>query len=66
MRMKTEKMIRQQARDAMKGNLSKLIAALGFAALTFLTIEYVEYLVLHLTGAINYESGEAYNSGSTL
>ena len=40
----------------MKGNLSKLIAALGFAALTFLTIEYVEYLVLHLTGAINYES----------
>ncbi len=50
----------------MKGNLSKLIAALGFAALTFLTIEYVEYLVLHLTGAINYESGEAYNSCSTL
>lgn len=50
----------------MKGNMSRLIAALGFAALTFLTIEYIEYLVLHLTGAINYESGEAYNSGSAV
>ncbi len=64
--MKTEQMIRRQARAAMKGNMSKLIAAMGFVALTFLTIEYIKYFVLHLTGNIDFQSGEAFDSRSVL
>lgn len=51
--MNTEKMIKQQARLAMRGNMTKLLAAAGVAALAFLMLEYLEYLVFLLLGAVD-------------
>ena len=53
--MNTEKIIKQQARDALHGNMSKLIFAAGFAALTMLTLEYLEYLAALFTGVADKE-----------
>lgn len=47
----------------MHGNITKLIAAAGFTWLAYLLAEYLEYLVLKLTGAVNSSTGEV-NSGA--
>ena len=55
--MKTEQIIKKQARGAMRGNLSTLIAAAGLASLVLLLLEYLEYLALYLEGAVNLDTG---------
>ena len=55
--MKTEQIIKKQARGAMRGNMSKLIAAAGLASLVLLLLEYLEYLALYLEGAVDLETG---------
>lgn len=56
--MKTEQIIKKQARGAMRGNMSKLIAAAGLASLVLLLLEYLEYLVLYIGNAVNLDTGE--------
>ena len=56
--MKTERIIKQQARESMRGNMSVLIAAMGMVALSFLLLEYIEYLVLYFLKAVNFDTGE--------
>lgn len=56
--MKTERKIRQQAREAMRGNMSVMIAAMGMTALSFLLFEYIEYLLLYVMNAVNFDTGE--------
>ncbi len=56
--MKTETYIKKQARQALRGNMSKLLAAAGVTALAFLLLEYLEYLVLLLSGVIHVSTGE--------
>ena len=48
--MKTEKLIKQQARAAMQGNLSQLIAGAGVTAAVFLLWEFIEYFALNELG----------------
>ncbi len=56
--MTTEKIVMQQARKALRGNLSKLIAAAGLTMLAFLLVEYLEYFVGVLLGVPDIDSGE--------
>ena len=56
--MKTERIIKQHARESMRGNMSVLIAAMGMVALSFLLLEYIEYLVLYFLKAVNFDTGE--------
>lgn len=56
--MTIEKEIKRQARASLRGNLSRLIAAAGLAALVLLLLEYLEYLCFYLTGVMDWESGE--------
>lgn len=50
----------------MKGNMSKLIASMGFVALLFLALEYVQYLALHLTNTIDFHSGQTFDRRSII
>lgn len=54
-------MIKEQARKALHGNFTKLIAGAGLTTVVFLLIEYANYIVLHLTGAADVESGKVLN-----
>lgn len=56
--MKPESYIKEQARQALRGNMSKLLAAAGVTALAFLLLEYLEYLVLLLCGVVDVNTEE--------
>lgn len=64
--MKTETYIKEQARAALRGNMSKLLAAAGVAALAFLLLEYLEYLVLLLFGVIDADTEKMINGKEPL
>lgn len=51
--MKTEKRIKQQARQSLQGNIVPLIAALGLCVLVFLLIEYLGYIFTVLFGLMD-------------
>lgn len=51
--MRVEKEIKRQAREALRGNHSKLLAAIGVTAAAMLLLEHIEYLVLLATGLVN-------------
>lgn len=53
--MKTEKKVKQQARQALHGNIVPLIAALGLCAMVFLLIEYLSYIPVVLCGLMNVD-----------
>ena len=55
--MKTEKTVRQQARAALKGNLTTLIAAAGIVYLTYLALTYANRFMLFLTNSVDLETG---------
>ena len=48
--MKTEQLIKQQARAALHGNMSQLIAGAGVTAAVFLLWEFIEYFALNELG----------------
>ena len=57
--MNIEKEIKRQARKALHGNLSRLLAAAGVAALLLLVLEFGQYLVAYFTGAADLNTGTA-------
>lgn len=60
--MSIEKQVKNQARAAMKGNISKLIAAAGFVLAVFLLFEYIGALVLGINGMIDLDSETSFNT----
>ena len=56
--MKREKLIKQQARAALKGNLSSLVAAMGMIALCVTTLVMLFYLLVIALRLIDVESDE--------
>ena len=54
--MSTEKLVKQQARAALRGNLSQLIAGAGVAAAVFLLWEFIEYFALNELGVQDTEN----------
>ena len=63
--MKTERIIKQRARAALKGNILPMIASMGFCALTFMFIEYMSYVPMVMLGIADSD-GEINFSGSIL
>ncbi len=55
--MKTEQIIKKQARGAMRGNMSMLIAAAGLVSLVLLLLEYLEYLAFYIEGVVDFDTG---------
>lgn len=54
--MSTEKLVKQQARAALRGNLSQLIAGAGVTAAVFLLWEFIEYFALNELGVQDTEN----------
>ena len=63
--MSKEKIIKQQAREALKGNLSSLIAAMGMIAMCVVTLLTLFYLLIVALKLVDLDSGEL-NAGSEL
>ena len=57
--MKTEKLVRQQARDSLKGNHTILMASVGLIFLTYLLLFFLRQILMIMTGEINIYTGEA-------
>ena len=55
--MKTEKIIKQQAREALQGNVSALIAMMGVVAAAYLLLNYVQYVLLFLLDPSGAQTG---------
>ena len=55
--MKTEKIIKQQAREALQGNASALIAMMGVVAAAYLLLNYVQYVLLFLLDPSGAQTG---------
>lgn len=62
--MKTEKTIKQQARAALHGNASALIAMTGVVAAAFLLLNYVQFVLLYLFVPKGVQTG-VFSSRST-
>lgn len=56
--MKTEKFVKQRAREALKGNMVQLIAAMALAFAAFLLTDFVQTIFLLLTQQVNLDTGE--------
>lgn len=54
--MKTEKIVKQQAREALRGNFSILIAGLAALVVAYLTVVYLAYVIEIPTGVVDIES----------
>ena len=50
--MKTEKLVRQQARDSLKGNHTILMASVGLIFLTYLLLFFLRQILMIMTGEI--------------
>ena len=60
--MNREKIVKQQAREALRGNFSILIAGLAALAVAFLTVDYLGYLIEIPTGMIDVETEQVADS----
>ena len=64
--MKTEKFVKQRAREALKGNLVQLIAAMAMAFAAFMLTDIVQTIVVLLTQKVDFETGEVVSSDNII
>ncbi len=60
--MKTERFVKQRAREALKGNMVQLIAAMGITFAAFVLTEMVQTVFLLLTQQVDLDTGEVVSS----
>ena len=60
--MNKEKIVKQQAREALRGNFSILIAGLAALVVAYLTVVYLAYVIEIPAGVVDVESDEVIDS----